>query len=92
MQEIKEQEIDRRLVGFVLNEERAIPRTGYKILSEDSREIGFVTSGSQSITLNQAIGLGYVKLPFAEENAKIHIKIRNREAEAAVTMPPFIKR
>jgi aminomethyltransferase len=87
---VKEKCISRKLVGFSVNEKRAIPRSGYTIVDEDGEKIGTVTSGSQSITLGNAIGMGYVERSFAEAGTKIYIEIRSKQAEATVTAPPFI--
>jgi aminomethyltransferase len=55
-------------------------------------EIGFVTSGTQSITLNKAVGMGYLSIEKAIEGEKIIINIRNKKAEAIVVKPPFLKK
>lgn len=92
IQKVKDEGVDRKLVGFVIDDPRSIPRSGYKIFGREGDEIGFVTSGSRSITLDKNIGMGYVKKSFAEEGTKVHIEIRNRRAEAEITSPPFIKK
>lgn len=86
----KEKGLKRKLVGFTIEDQRSIPRSGYDILDEDDNEIGFVTSGTRSITLNKNIGMGYVKKEFAEQDEAIFIKIRNKKAKAIVEQPPFI--
>lgn len=91
LKRVKKEGINRKLVGFTIQDKRAIPRPGYKIYDENESEIGFVTSGSQSITLGKGIGMGYIHKDFTEEGTKIYIKIRNNRASAAVTYPPFIK-
>jgi aminomethyltransferase len=88
----KEQGLSRQLVGFVIDDPRSIPRSGYKILDSENNEIGFVTSGSRSITLGKNIGMGYVARDYANEESKIFIKIRNKKAKAIVEKPPFIKK
>lgn len=88
----KEEGISRKLVGFVLEERRAIPRKGYNITDENGDKIGFVTSGTRSITLNKNIGMGYVPVEKAEEGTKVYIQIRDKQAEAIVEFPPFIER
>jgi len=92
LKQIREEGIKRKLVGFVIGDGRAIPRSGYRICDEEGDEIGFVTSGTQSITLGQGIGMGYVGLEYAGEGTKIFIEIRNSMAEATVTNPPFVKK
>ena len=46
-------------VGFVLNE-RGIPRQGYSLKDVAGNDIGIVTSGTQSPSLEKGIGMGYV--------------------------------
>jgi aminomethyltransferase len=86
----KEIGLSRKLVGFVTKEPRAIPRQGYQILNENGDSIGEVTSGGQSIMLGQGIGMGYVKLDYAQTNTPIKIQIRNKVFDATVTKPPFV--
>ena len=88
----KDTGIKRRLMGFEVTEPRSIPRTGYTIEDEQGTEIGFVTSGTQSITLNKAVGMGYLSVEKAIEGEKIYINIRNKKAEAIVVKPPFLKK
>jgi aminomethyltransferase len=88
----KEKGLKRKLVGFIIENKRSIPRSGYAILDENDNKIGFVSSGSRSITLGKNIGMGYVPIEYSEEGSKIYISIRKRKAEAVVTKPPFIKK
>lgn len=85
----KEAGIERKLVGFVM-QERGIPRKGYEILNEKGETIGLVTSGTQSPTLNQGIGLGYVKTEYAKADTPIKIAVRNNEIAAVVKKLPLI--
>ena len=88
----KEDGIKRKLMGFEITEPRSIPRSGYTIENEQGSEIGFVTSGTQSITLNKAVGMGYLSDEKAIEGEKIIINIRNKKAEAIVVKPPFLQK
>ncbi len=89
---IKENGLERKLIGFTIDDRRSIPRSGYKILDDKDNEVGFVTSGSRSITLGKNIGMGYVPVDQAEEGNTIFIEIRNKKAQAAVEKPPFLKK
>jgi aminomethyltransferase len=89
---VKENGISRKLSGFVIDEGRNVPRSGYTITDTNGNEIGFVTSGTQSISLDKGIGLGYLDKDYAKEGEKILIQIRKRTAEATVTKPPFYKK
>lgn len=88
----KDDGLKRRLMGFEVTEPRSIPRSGYTIEDEEGSIIGFVTSGTQSITLNKAIGMGYLSIEKAIDGEKIYINIRNKKAEAIVVKPPFLNK
>lgn len=88
----KENGVHRQLIGFVMEDDRSIPRHGYEILSETGEKIGEVTSGTMSITLGKGIGMGYVEKPFNEDGTSIQIAIRKKQAAAKVQKPPFIKK
>jgi aminomethyltransferase len=85
----KRKGVSRKLVGFVLKD-IGIPTHDCEIVDELGNNIGFVTSGTQSPTLNKAIGMGYVNIEFSYEKTTIFIKIRNRNVSAFVTKTPFI--
>ncbi|PAU95310.1 glycine cleavage system protein T [Aliifodinibius salipaludis] len=87
----KEEGLSRKLVGLTIDDKRSIPRKGYTIFDEEDNEIGFVTSGSRSITLGTNIAMGYVDIGYADEGSSVFVEIRNKKAEAAVTKPPFVK-
>jgi len=92
LQKKKEKGLNRKLMGFEITEPRNVPRSGYDITDKEGNNIGFVTSGTQSITLNKGIGMGYITTDKASEGEKIYIQIRKRQAEAVVKKPPFIKK
>lgn len=85
----KEKGLKRKLIGFKLLE-RGIPRQGYGLFSFDSREIGKVTSGTMSPTLNEFIGIGYVDTEFAAEGSEIAVDIRGKKVKAKVVKTPFV--
>lgn len=86
----KEAGLKRRLVGFELLE-RGIPRKGYEILNTDGEVIGVVTSGTQSPSLDKAIGLGYVAWNYRKSDTQILIQIRKKQVPAKVVKLPFYK-
>jgi len=91
LKRIKEEGISRKLVGFTIEDKRAIPRQGYDIYNKDDHKVGFVTSGTRSITLGDNIGLGYVDIDFADGEQSLMVEIRNKKAEIKLTKPPFVK-
>lgn len=89
-EELKKNGVTKKLVGFEMIE-KGIPRHDYAIVDENGNNIGKVTSGTQSPTLQRAIGMGYVKKEFSAEGSKIFISVRDRKLEAKVVKPPFVK-
>lgn len=89
---VREQGPDRKLAGFVMDETRHIPRSGYDICDKDGNKIGFVTSGTHSVTLSKGVGMGYLPVSRAQNGEPIYISIRKDLAPATVTKPPFIKK
>jgi len=88
LQQQKQDGVKRRLVGFEMVE-RGIPRHDYPIVDADGNNIGRVTSGTQSPSLQKAIGMGYVDSAFAKEGTEIFISIRDNKIKAKVVKPPF---
>jgi aminomethyltransferase len=80
----------RRLVGFTMID-RGIPRKDYPIVNEEGEKIGRVTSGTQSPSLNKAIGLGYVEVAYKKPETSIFIEIRGKKVKAEVTKLPIYK-
>lgn len=86
----KEAGITRKLVGFEMID-RGIPRHDYPVVDADGNQIGKVTSGTQSPSLQKAIGMAYVAKEFAKEDTTIFIDIRNNKVKAKVVKFPFYK-
>ncbi|GAA4094036.1 glycine cleavage system aminomethyltransferase GcvT [Mucilaginibacter panaciglaebae] len=82
--------VKQKLVGFEMID-RGIPRHDYEIVDAEGNNIGKVTSGTQSPSLQKAIGLGYVKTGFTKEGTEIFVKIRDNAVKAKVVKPPFYK-
>ncbi len=88
LEQQKQAGVAKKLVGFEMVE-RGIPRHDYEIIDAKGNTIGRVTSGTQSPSLQKAIGMGYVPIAFAKEGREIFIKIRDNKIKAVVTKPPF---
>ncbi len=87
---VKEAGASRRLVGFQMKE-RGVPRQNYAIY-KDGQNIGHVTSGTFSPSLEQGIGIGYVAVPHNTAGTGIQIQIRNKFVAAEVVKTPFYQR
>jgi aminomethyltransferase len=81
--------VSKKLIGFEMID-RGIPRHDYVITDAKGNTIGKVTSGTQSPSLNKAIGMGYVKTEFAKPDSEIFISIRDKAIKAKVTKLPFL--
>lgn len=86
----KEEGIQRKLVAFELVD-KGIPRKDYPIFDMDENEVGRVTSGTMSPSLNKAIGLGYVPVSLKEEGTELLIGVRKKKLKAKVVKLPFYK-
>jgi aminomethyltransferase len=71
--------------------DRGIPRHDYEICDVLGNVIGKVTSGTQSPSLNKAIGMGYVTTANSKADTEIYIKIRDKAIKAKVVKVPFLK-
>ncbi|MEO1436675.1 MAG: glycine cleavage system aminomethyltransferase GcvT [Bacteroidota bacterium] len=80
----------RRLAAFEMID-RGIPRKGYPVVNKAGEQIGIVTSGTQSPSLNKAIGMAYITKPFNKSGNEIYIDIRNRKIKAQTVKLPFYK-
>ena len=89
IEEKKKSGTQKKLVGFEMLD-KGIPRHGYEIKDFSGMQIGEVTSGTQSPSLNKAIGLGYVRETYSNPDAKIYIKIRDKLLQARVVKLPFL--
>jgi glycine cleavage system T protein (aminomethyltransferase) len=82
--------LPRRLVGIEMDEP-GIPRHGQTV-RRDGAEVGQVTSGIKSPTLDRCIGLAYVATAAAEEGTSLAVDIRDRRLAARVVPRPFYRR
>jgi aminomethyltransferase len=87
---IKEQGLKRKLVGIEMVE-RGVCRGGYSIYA-GGEQIGALTSGAPSPTLNKNIGMGYVAAAHAVPGKTVHIDIRGKHTAAQIVALPFYKR
>ncbi len=85
----KEEGVTRKLVAFKLKD-KGIARHGYDIVDETGNKIGYVTSGTMSPTLKQAIGMGYVPKELSKSGNTIYIQVRKKQIPAEVVKLPFV--
>jgi aminomethyltransferase len=90
LKRVKQNGPARKLVGFEM-EDRGIARHGYSVF-KDGKEVGQVTSGTFTPTLQKAIGLAFVPVSYSEPGTEIFIQIRDHHARARIVKLPFYKR
>jgi aminomethyltransferase len=87
---VKEEGLKRKLIGIEMIE-RGVSRGGYAIYEND-QQIGALTSGAPSPTLNKNIGMGYVEAAHAVAGKTVQIDIRGKRTAAQIVALPFYKR
>lgn len=86
--ELKEAGTSRKLVGFTLDTRR-VPRQDYPVVTETGKEVGVVTSGTQSPCLGKPIGLAYVDKEALGN--PLSVKVRKKTFPMEIVKPPFYK-
>ena len=86
----KEEGTKRKLVGIELVD-KGIARKDYIIVDENNLEIGVITSGTMSPTLNKAIAMGYVSSDYHKLGSEVYIQVRKKLIKAKIISLPFIK-
>jgi aminomethyltransferase len=81
----------KKLVGFELIDP-GIARHGHRILDSEGRDVGVVTSGTQTPYLKTSIGLAYVPVTATAPGTELTIDIRGRRARARIVPLPFYRR
>jgi len=80
----------RKRVG-IRPEGRTIAREGAEILDAGGTEIGRVTSGGFSSTLQAPVAMGYVTASAAEPGTPVQVRVRGKDHPAAVSAMPFVE-
>lgn len=80
--------LKRKTVGFELTD-KGIPRHGYPVYAGD-KEIGVVTTGYISPTLEKTIGMALIDADYAALGTEIEIGIRKNKAKAQVISKRFL--
>ncbi|MBP1993559.1 glycine cleavage system aminomethyltransferase GcvT [Paenibacillus eucommiae] len=82
--------IPRKLVGIEMID-RGIPRPHYPVFA-DGKQIGEVTTGTQSPTLKTNVGLALLDKAYTQLNSEVFVEIRGVQVKAKVVSTPFYKR
>jgi aminomethyltransferase len=76
-------------VGFDVGGRQPV-REGALILDDEGNELGKITSGGFSPTLQRPIAMGYVATPFAEAGTVLKLEQRGKLFDATVAPMPFV--
>jgi len=71
--------------------DRGIAREGYAI-EVNGEEVGKITSGTKTPSLDRPIAMGYVKPEFANPGQELIVKIREEKRKARIVAMPFYKK
>jgi aminomethyltransferase len=82
--------VKRKLVGLQLTD-KGIARKDYPIMDREGNQIGIVTSGTMSPTLNKAIALAYVSIELSKIGSEVFIQVRKKQLKAKVVDLPFVE-
>ena len=86
----KEGGFTRKLIGLEIID-KGIARKGYPIIDSDGNEIGIITSGTMSPSLNKAIAMAYVSKKLSKIGCEVYIQVRKKQIKAVVVALPFLK-
>ena len=78
----------KKLVGLEMAD-KAIPRAGYPVLLEDGTEVGVVTTGYHSISLDKSICFALVNREAGAMGATLYIQIHRKVFPATVVKKRF---
>jgi aminomethyltransferase len=76
-------------VGFEVDGRQPV-REGALVLDGEGNEVGKVTSGGFSPSLQRPIAMGYVAAPLAEEGTRLKLEQRGKLFDARVAPMPFV--
>ncbi len=82
----------RRWIGFEIAEKSGIPRHSYLLFSKDKKQIGRVTSGAFSPSLEKMIGLALVQKEFSFPGSRFFTQIHGSFALSQTVSTPFYRK
>lgn len=91
LQRQKAEGVKRLVTGIVMEEKGGSPRHGSAVYSTDGNEIGSVTSGSFSPSLQNGIAMALIDSEDAVAGSKVLVELRGKRLAGTVTSVPFYK-
>jgi aminomethyltransferase len=89
IEQVKAEGAKRKLIGLELS--KGIAREHYPVLY-DGEEIGFVTTGYKSPTLDKSVALALVKTEYATMGNELEVQVRKKIFSAKVISKRFYKK
>ncbi len=86
----KEAGVKNKLVGFELID-RGIPRHDCPVVNAEGKQVGKVTSGTMSPSLQKPIGMAYVPKEQSAPGTEILVDVRGKVLKGVVVKTPFIQ-
>ncbi len=83
-----QRKVEKKLFGLELLQ-RGVPREGYKVFYKDM-EIGYVSSGTYSPTLQKGIALCFVRVDHRIDGLEVDLQVRDRRLPARLRSYPFL--
>jgi aminomethyltransferase len=83
---------DIKLVAIQYTEKGAPPRAHYPVMDQDGNELGELSSGALSPTLNTGIAMAYLPVSLSKPGTPLFVDVRGRQFPAKVVKKPFYKR
>jgi aminomethyltransferase len=88
--EQKESGLEWKLRGLEIKNKMPV-RHGYKIFNESEEEVGFITSGVKSPTLNKNLALAYLKSGNIKTGTRLFVEAKSKKLESVIVKTPFYK-
>ncbi len=88
----KKKGVRHKLFGMMMKNSKRIPRTGHAIVNEKGEHLGEVTSGGLSIVMNTGIAMGYLPANRIKTDARVFVRIRDKDYPSDIVRMPFYKR
>lgn len=80
--------VERKVVGIELRD-KAVPRAGYPVELADGTEVGVVTTGYHSISLDRSLCFALVAKEYASQGAELCVRVRKHVFPGVVVKKRF---
>lgn len=84
----KSEGVGEKIIGLEVLD-RAIPRAGYRVLTPSGEDVGVVTTGYHSISLDKSLAFALVNSAYAALGTELQVQIRSKVFPARVVKKRF---